>query len=69
MSLQTRIQPVRIEEFVAALRKFPETAFRETESIRNFLSLNSCGTGDSSAILDLECPALHPQPNRQDSTV
>ena len=38
MSLQTRIQPVRIEEFVAALRKFPETAFRETESIRNFLA-------------------------------
>jgi len=38
MSLQTRVQPVRIEEFVAALRKFPETAFRETESIRNFLT-------------------------------
>jgi len=38
MSVQTSVKPVPIGEFVAELRKFPETAFRETETIRRFLA-------------------------------
>jgi cysteine dioxygenase type I len=38
MSVQTNLKAVRIEEFVAELRKFPEAAFRETEAIRRFLA-------------------------------
>ena len=40
MSVQTSVKPVPIGEFVAELRKFPETAFRETETIRRFLAAN-----------------------------
>jgi predicted metal-dependent enzyme (double-stranded beta helix superfamily) len=40
MSVQTSVKPVPIGEFVAELRKFPETAFRETEAIRRFLAAN-----------------------------
>ena len=40
MSVQTSVKPVPIGDFVAELRKFPETAFRETETIRRFLAAN-----------------------------
>ena len=40
MSVKERVKPVRMEDFVAGLRKFPETAFRETEVIRGFLAAN-----------------------------
>jgi cysteine dioxygenase len=38
MSVQAHVRPVPIEEFAAELRKFPEPAFRETETIRRFLA-------------------------------
>jgi cysteine dioxygenase len=38
MSVQTSVKPVPIGEFAAGLRKFPEAAFRETETIRRFLA-------------------------------
>ena len=35
--MSTRLKQFSIQEFVAALRKFPEAAFDETEQIRRFL--------------------------------
>ncbi len=36
-SMATATKPVSIQDFVAQLRKFPESAFDETEHIRRFL--------------------------------
>ena len=36
--MTTVAKQVSIQDFVAELQKFPEAAFRETESIRSFLA-------------------------------
>lgn len=38
--MNTAIRPISIQDFVARLRKFPQSAFDETEQIRRFLQEN-----------------------------
>src|SRR5437867_9607772 len=64
--MTTVAKPVSIQDFVAELQKFPEAAFRETESIRSFL--RNVPVNADSLLPYLTCDRQHYTRNLIDKT-